>query len=387
MRAFILTAALLALGAAGCSDDNPAKVAEEAKKAYEGQRWSEAISAYEHLSRLTDGDPAVGYSLALAAYRAGDYPYARDILDQISAKATVGTPTAALCAELRGMVCEAQKDTDQAMTVFRGLVLSDADTSIRVRACSRLAAIYAGQQRTDAALALLLHASNLDPDNATVLFNIGRLCMKDPPALHRAALDAMTKAERLLPDGTPEAKEAANAVSRLTGYLKRTAKTPPAGGDAKSCRNFMAKAETARGKRQWTTAEENAKKAHEADPASFDAALLLARIARQNNHRDTALKAYGDAISLRPDSVDAAYEAAALAYQAKLYTEALGYLRPAVAAVPRKSLQADLMTRILFAQRRNADARIWGEYYLSLITQHSAARDAYRKWVDSLPME
>lgn len=387
MRILLLAAAALTLCAAGCSDDSPARLAENARAAYESRHWSEAITAYERLARLTEGDPAVGYSLALAAYRAGDYPYAREVLEEAAGKVQPGSPTAALCSELLGMVCEAQKDTERAVMLFRGLILSDADASIRVRACSRLAAIYASQQRTDAALALLLYAANLDPDNATVLYNIGRLCMKDPPALHRAALDAMSKAERLLPDGSPEAKEASNAVSRLTGYLKRTAVVPPAGGDARACKNYMEKAETARSKRQWTTAEENAKKAHGADPASFDAAMLLARIARQNNHRDTALKAYGAAIALRPNAVEPAYEAAALAYQAKLYTEALEYLRPAVAAMPRRSIQADLMTRILFAQRRNADARIWGEYYLSLINQPSAARDTYRKWVDSLPLE
>ena len=42
------------------------------------------------------------------------------------------------------------------------------------------------------------------------------------------------------------------------------------------------------------------------------------------------------------------------------------------------------MMRILTAQKKLPDARIWGEYYLALDPK---APDSYRKWVQSLPRE
>ncbi len=386
MKSLLLIAPLVVLGFLGCSHETPEQVAAEAKEAYAARQWSTAITRYEQLLKRHGDDAELYYNLALAAYQAGDYGYA-----QQSAKRAItlagGKTKAEMSRELLGMIEEAQKNTHQAITLYTDLIETATSREVRVRVRSRLARVYMGQQRVDAALALLLAARSEDPMSPSASYNLGKLCMKDPPALHQAALDAMLQAEHLLSAGSAEKKDAQNCVSRLRGYLKRVAVVPPAGGDKSGCAANIKKAEQARSKKQWTSAERYAKKATEADPASYQAFMLLARIAKQNNHTDVALKAYEGAIALKPLLAEPSYEAAALAYQMKRYAEALTYLRPAIAIMPKKSAQVDLMTRILFAQRRNADARVWGQYYLGLVTTPSAARDTYKKWVESLPIE
>ena len=102
----------------------------------------------------------------------------------------------------------------------------------------------------------------------------------------------------------------------------------------------------------------------------------------QNANRDQALKAYDAALALRSGSVEARQEAAQLAYDLKRYDVACTYLRPALVVQRKNRYLADLMMRILAAQKRLPEARLWGEYYLTL---DASAPEAYRKWVQSLP--
>ena len=112
--------------------------------------------------------------------------------------------------------------------------------------------------------------------------------------------------------------------------------------------------------------------------------MAWGRAGARNGHRDIALRAYDAALALRPASAEARAEAAQLAYDAKRYADAANYLRPLLVAQPRNRFIADLMMRILTAQRKLPDARVWGEFYLAL---DASAPDSYRKWVQSLPRE
>ncbi|MEG1480221.1 MAG: tetratricopeptide repeat protein [Kiritimatiellia bacterium] len=368
---------------AGCSKDTPSKISARAKTAYENGLFPQAIAEYEQLLKVSGDNADIYYNIALSAYPTGDTAYAKSALNRALLLIPTGVQ-AELYKELLGMVCESQKDTPQAIHIYHDLANNASRVDVRQRVRSRLARLYAEQQRTDAAFALLLTSLHEAPTNATTLYNFGKLAMKPALSLHRAALDSLRQAERLLPQNSTEQKDAANCVLRLSGYLERYRKEPVV-GNLQKAKTFIQQAQEAQAKKRWKNAEEFAKNAAKADPSSYEAALLYARIAVQNNHRDIALKAYTAAILLRPDANEPAFEAASLAYQEKLYAEALLFLRPAIALAPRKPLQADLMARILFAQRRSADARIWGEYYLSLITKPSAARETYAQWVKNLP--
>ncbi len=371
-----------ALSVAGCSPETPERLSVRAEEAYAQGDYAKAIAAYERLLQVY-GENAVTYAnLALAALRAQDTEYAKRSAEKALALDGVG-PQAELTRELLGMVAEAEKDLPGAARLYRALAQAK-DAQVRLRARSRLARIYADQGRADGALALLLAAANERPTDATTLYNLGNLCVREPLRMRQAALDYFRQAERLLPKDSREARKCRDWVTRLEANLARLRQVPPSGGDAKTCAENLRLARDAKAKKRWRSAETYARKAAQADPSSYEAALELGRTCAQNSHRDAALKAYDAALVLRPGSTDAHAEAAQLAYDAKRYGDAVAYLRPLLTAQPRNRFIADLMMRILTAQRKLSDARVWGEYYLALDPKAPAS---YRKWVDSLPEE
>jgi len=376
-RTMFSLAAALAL--AGCSPEAPERLAARAEAAYADGQWAKAISAYEQLAAQTGGDAITYCNLALAAWRAQDFDYARTCL----AKAltfNVGDATAERCRELQGILAEESGDAPAAAKIYREL-LQARDGALRLRVRSRLARLFADKNCLDGAFALLLGAANESPSDATTLYNLGKLCLREPLNLRREALDWLGQAERQLPEGSPQRVNAHNFVGRLTDNLERLRQVPPAAGDAASAAESLKKSDKARHDRRWTSAETWAEKATAQDPSSFEAALALGQIRAQNNRKEQALKAYDAALVLQYRSTVARMEAASLAFGMKNYAKAAEYLRPALAVEPKNTALARLMAKILYSQRRFAEARLWGEYYLSL-----APEDAkYRDWVKSLP--
>lgn len=365
---------------AGCAPESPERITLQAEKAFAEGNYAKAIHAYEALLQL-EKDSAVTYqNLALAAYHAQDFKYAKQAA-QKAVKLTESGPEADVNVELLGLIAEEEKDFLQAIKLYRSLRTS-ADRGVRVRTASRLARLYADQGRNDGAFVLLLGALQESSQDAATFYNLAKLCVREPFQLRQAALDYFRLAERLLPAGSPQARDAKNWVSRLEKNLARLQEVPPAAGNAKACAEALERVKRAKARKNWRTAEAEAIKAAKADPSNFAAALELSRTYAQNKRQEKALTAYDTALALRSDSVEARAEAAQLAYDMKRYSEAAVYLRPALVAKPRNHYLADLMMRILNAQRKFPEARLWGEHYLRLDPK---ATEAYRNWVQTLP--
>ena len=380
MRIICIGFCFLAL-LAGCSQERPEVLERRAEEAYAAGHYAKAIAAYERLLMLS-GESAITYgNLALAALAAQDTAAARAAAEKGLALAKEG-PQAERCQELLGMISEEVKEPEAAVPQYRALLAQAKDPAVRVRVASRLARIYADQGRADGALALLLMASNEAPQDAGTLYNLGKLCVREPLLLRQAALDAFRMADRLLPAGSVPARETKNWITRLEQNLERLQQVPPAAGNARACAEALKAAREAKAKKRWPAAQSAAAKAVKADPSNYEAALEWARMCVQNANRDQALKAYDAALALRSGSVEARQEAAQLAYDLKRYDVACTYLRPALVVQRKNRYLADLMMRILAAQKRLPEARLWGEYYLALDTSAPAA---YRKWVQSLP--
>ena len=383
MKHFIYLIALMALLTAGCAPDTPAALAASAEKAYREERYPRAIEAYEQLIHIAGESPVNRLNLALCALQVQDLEFARIN----AAKAIEADPegeTGETAREILGILAEHAKDDAAAAKQYRALIHSKY-TDIRIRARSRLARIYADSGRHDSAFALLLASLNERPTDAVSLYNLGKFCIREQMNMRSSALDYLRQAERLLsnnPKAATQSRDARAYIQRLEGYTARLRNIPRAVGNPEACAKALRLAREAKAKKRWTRAEELAADAAKANPADAEAALELARTAARNANTDTALRAYDTTLSLRPNDTSARSEAAQLAYTAKQYDKALRYLRPALTVRPRDRMYADLMMRILAAQNRRPDARVWGEYYLSL---DANATDAYKRWVRSLP--
>ncbi len=364
----------------GCSPETPEGLTAKAEKAYASKDYPRAIAAYEALLQIVGEEPTVYRNLALAAYGAQDTTAARQAAEHCIAL-TKDSAEADACRELLGMIAEDAKAYNEAIKYYREAVNS-TDVALRVRVLSRLAQVYTQTGRADGALGSLLTALLDAPQDAPTLYNLGLLCVREPLMLRRASYDFFSLAVRLLPEGSSQLRDARNWCTRLEKNFARLQQVPPLVGNKQVCREAMAQAKEKQNKRQWRAAETLLDKAVKADPTDFNAALALGRMCAKNNHREAALQAYGKAIALREDSVEARSEAAQLAYDAKQYNDALNYLRPAMVAQRRNRYLADLFMRILTAKRKLPDARVWGEYYLRL---NPSAPESYKKWVQSLP--
>ena len=364
----------------GCMPDSPEALSLRAEQAYAEGNYSKAIATYEALLAKGGNAPITYYNLALAAFQTEDYTYSIKMLDKaIAAGATV--EVADMCYELKGLVAEREKDFTRAAASYRK-ALNSPSMEIKVRVHSRLANVYMAQKHYDAALALLLNAVEISPMDAITLYNFGMLCRHEAVNLRQAALDSFRQAERLLPEGSAKMKDTKKQVMRLEGYLTSLKQVPAISGDKTACEKQLKLMRDAQKRKNYKTAESHARKATEADPSNYEAALELGRLCKQNKDKVAALKAYDAALTIRPNATAARYEAARIAYESQKYSAAANYLRPALVSDPRNSAQADLMGRILYAQRQNVNAKLWFERYLRLAPN---ANNTYREWVQKLP--
>ena len=384
MRRFASLIAMAAVAAffAGCAPDTPERLSAEAEAAYSAGEYGKAIAAYERLLEVSGEDAMTYANLAQCALGAQDLEYAKTCADKALTLEGEG-PTAERARELSGMAAEARQDFTAAARAYRAFLTSD-DTTLRTRVRSRLARLYAKQKRADSALAMLLAAYGEAPQDALTLYNLGLLCVNEPLRLRQSALDYFRLAERTLPEGTPERAKAKTWITRLESNLNRLRQVPPSPGNTRKGAEYLRKARENMDRKRWRSAEDYARQATQADPANFDAALTLGRLCTQNNHQSDALEAYEAALVLRSTSPEARYEAARLAYTMKRYGDAANFLRPLLLTQPKNLSAADLMMRILYAQQKGADARVWGEYCLALMPN---ATETYRKFVDSLPRD
>lgn len=364
----------------GCMPDSPEALSLRAEQAYAEGNYSKAIATYEILLAKGGSAPITYYNLALAAFQTEDYTYSIKMLDKALAEGA-STEVADMCYELKGLVAESEKDFTRAAASYRK-ALNSPNVEIKVRVYSRLANVYMAQKHYDAALALLLNALEISPMDAITLYNFGILCRHEAVNLRQAALDSFRQAERLLPEGSAKMKDTRNQVKRLEGYLTSLKQVPAISGEKTACEKQLKLMRDAQKRKNYKTAESHARKATEADPSNYEAALELGRLCKQNNNKAGALKAYDAALTIRPNATTARYEAARIAYELQKFSAAATYLRPALVSDPRNSAQADLMGRILYALRQNVNAKSWFERYLRLAPN---ANNTYREWVQKLP--
>lgn len=137
--------------------------------------------------------------------------------------------------------------------------------------------------------------------------------------------------------------------------------------------------------KQFSKAIKAYREALAADPLTFNAAFGLGMLYKRQGLKSEALEAFKRAASISPGHQDSYHQAAELAMQLRRYDDAEKILDRAIARSPYNPVSADLMARIRYAEMRFAEARVYGEFYLSLLRENDKNRPIYEKWVKSLP--
>ncbi len=370
----------LAVLCLGCADNSLESQIAQAQEAFNNRRYAEAFVRYESLAKETGLTADICYNLALCSLYEKDYTSARDFVAKMI-DAQGATPTS---TELLALIDLNNGAPSQALKRLKTLILAEKSPAKCALLFTRAATVCAEMGNYSAAHALLLHAQEAAPMEPLVRYNLGVLYM-DHLEQYTHAADHFAVVKRLVDQNTPLYLRTQKHITKLNAVIARN--TPPAANqiDAATAASALERAKKALSAHKWSTAENAYRLAHRADPTNFIAINTLAKIYVIQGKEADALSAYQKAIKINPNKTESAYKAAEIALRLRQFVLAEKILTSAIATMPDSPLQIELMVRIHSAQQHFAEARIWAEYYLSLLKTPSPAKDAYAKWARSLP--
>ncbi len=286
-----------------------------------------------------------------------------------------------------GQLAYYTKELPKAQVFFRQALESQiASDEARASILNGLALTEAALKRNDQARLCLVRAQQASRCYAPAFYNLGALYL-NAYALREEALDQFELFVRLADAGNPYQEKASNQISRLRAALARTKaeELDALRRDPDLAARRLHEGVEAQSRRQFAKALKCYRDALAADPLTFSAAFGLGKLYRDQNQTAEALEAFKRAAAINPAHQDSQLHAASLAVQLKSYDEAERILDRAIARSPFTPESADLMARIRHAQGRYAEARAYGQFYLSLLRPEDKGRSAYEKWVNTLP--
>ncbi len=379
MLLFLLLCGLLA---GGCGSNSGLSDLQQGMAAFNGKNYAAAIPCFNRAAKRITDSADLYYTLGLSHLYLGELDPAQAAFGAaLELKPEHGEAIACL-----GQIAYLLNDLPKATACYEqalALAVSDANKS---RILTSLALSVAGREHYDLARLHLLRAQKLDRRYAPALYNLASL-YRDKFNLREEALDNFEMYLRVADKNERHYEKAINNIKRLRLNLERTQaeeleslKRDPAAAAA-----LMQEGMRLQIAKQYTKSIKAYRDALAEDPLTFNAALGLAMVYKSQGQRAEAMEAFKRATEISPNHQDSYAAAAELALQLKRYAEAAKILDRAIARSPFSLTYAELMVRIRFAESRLPEARAYGEFYLSLLRPGDKSRDAYEKWVKSLP--
>lgn len=385
---FTFTSLLLLL-AMGCSQESAQELAQQATQQYNDGDYAHALETFQSINETHGETPETWQNIALAAYQSKDYSYAAraaqsglNTLTITGESTTTTSERKEALTEILAMAREGEGNITEAVRLYYELTAAETQR-IKISAKSRLAELFLKHEKPSAALALLLSAQKNDATHATTNYNLAKLCNEEFK-LYSEALDFYRMADRFLPTTVQQKKIAASEIERLEANRGKLRPAPPATGNISECKKAIENYEKAKRGKRFKSAETYATKALEADPSSYQAAINLITIAKQNKNAAVALETYHHALLINPTDLDLRVKATAFAVEMKRYDDAVNFLQPVlVANLPKYKTSIYQMMTILVKQGKRDEARAWGEYYL-MVSPETPERN--RAFIKSLPI-
>ena len=369
----------------GCGSGSSQNDVRQGMAAFNAKNYTEAIA---HLSRATQRitDSAdLYYQLGAAHLEKGELdPAAEAFQAALELVPAHGGALAGL-----GQVAFHKKEFPKAQAFFEQALGGTATGDVaRASMLNGLALTLAAQERYDLARLHLLRAQQASRTYAPSLYNLGSLYL-DKFNLREEALDLFEMYLSIAGKQDDHYAKAENQINRLRLNLERTQadELDSLKRDPAAAATLLHEGINAQSAKQYAKAAKAYRDALAADPIAFNAALGLAMTHQKQGQRAEAMEAFKRAASINPSHQDSHLQAAELAFQLKRYEEAEKILDRAIARRPYNPASAELMARIRYAQARLPEARLYGEFYLSVSQANDKTRGAYEKWVQSLPVK
>ena len=381
---------LLILGASGllvcgCGSDSSGQNAlREGMAAFNEKNYAAAIT---HLTRATQritSSADLYYHLGCAHLEKGEPEAAAAAFNAaLELNPLHGEALAGL-----GQVSYYKKDLAKARDYFRqALAATVSSDDAKASILNGLALAEAALQHYDLARLYLLEAQQASPKYAPSLYNLASL-YRDTYNLREEALAQFETYVSLADKKDPYLEKGENNVKRLRLNVERTRteEMDALRRDPEAAAKLLHDGIAAQSAKQFSKAIKCYRDALAADPLAFNAALGMAMVYKRQGQKAEAMEAFKRAAAINPSHQDSHLQAAETAVQLKRYDEAEKILDRAIARNPYSPASAYLMVSIRHAESRLAEARAYGEFYLSLLRGDEKKNSAaFEKWVKKLP--
>lgn len=370
----------------GCRKKTQEDLIQSGEEAFANNQMADAIRFFEEAALSVTNQPNLFYNLGLAYYRRGEL----DAADKAFGQALAIDPAHLSAQEFAAVIAIVRRDFRSAQTVLRPLFMASRNKEERARVGTRLAQTYYGMNRRDAAHAVLLSVMAQAPTDPVAAYDLAQLYASSTYKLLPEARDFLSLYLAAAPADDSMRQKAEALMSRVEGMIERQkSEQAKIMRDTTLAAQFLQTALRAQAARRPADAEKAFKDALRADPLSPEAAAGLAKLLEAQQGREKeAFEAWQTYIKrIDPSNAAALLTCARLGAKLKLYSEAIAPLTAYLAQKPKDQAQVQLMVTLLYYCQRTADARVWGEYCLSLIPQNSPGRQAYAEWVQKLPVE
>lgn len=378
----LLSLILFGLLAGGCGSNSGLSDLQQGRAAFTGKNYAAAIPCFNRAAKRITDSSDLYYTLGLSHLYLGELDPAQAAFNAaLELKPRHGEAVACL-----GQIAYLQNDLPKAVACYEQALAAAASDASKARILTSLALAESGREHYDLARLHLLRAQKLDRRYAPALYNLASL-YRDKFNLREEALDNFEMYLRVADKSERHYEKAMNNVKRLRLNLERTQaeELEAVRRDPAAAAKLLQEGMRLQFAKQYAKAVKAYRDALAEDPLTFNAALGLATVYKLQGQRTEAMEAFKRAAEISPSHQDSYFEAAELALQLRRYAEAAKILDRAIARSPFNPANAELMARIRYAETRLPEARVYGEFYLSLLRPDDKNRTAYEKWVKSLP--
>ncbi len=382
LRGFYIVLSLIVLGLCGCGSRSGLSAAKSGTEAFKEGRYEAAV---EHLtyatSRITNS-PELYYNLGVAHMELGNTAQAQAAFSE----ALKLQPTYSDALGCIGQIELQQDNLVPASEALHKALECSTSADAKARILTTLGLVEARRKRFDLSRLYYLRAIKENRKHEPAYYNLATL-YRDDYKLYEEALDNFEIFVRITNPKDRHYEKATSNIKRLKTNLERTRANEPdlIRRDSPKAAKLLQEGVTAYSQKQYAKAIKSYKDAMEADPLTFSAAYGLGKVYQQQGLRTEARSAFKRAAEINPNNQDCYCQAADLSIQLRQYGEAVKILDKAIARSPFNPVSAKLMARLRYSEGHYPEARLYAEFYLSLIPVKEPGRADYEKWVNILP--
>lgn len=372
--------------ACGCGSDSSGQNAlRKGMAAFNEKNYSAAITYLTRATQRIADSADLYYHLGCAHLEKGDLePAAAAFNAALELNPRHGEALGGL-----GQVAYHKKDLAKAAATFRRALAADLSSDVaKASVLNALALTEQGLQHPDLARLYWIEAQLACPRYAPALYNLASL-YRDAYNLREEALDQFELYVRITDKNDPYLEKGQHNIKRLRDNVERSRseEMDALRRDPDAAAKLLHEGILAQSTKQLNKALKCYRDSLAADPLAFNAAFGMGMVYKKLGQRAEAIQAFKQASAINPVHQDCYQLAAELALQLKHYDDAEKILDRAIARSPKNAANADLMVRIRYAETRYAEARAYGEFYLSLWKGSAKDKTAFEKWVKALPAQ